>query len=254
MTPRKYHQSEIQTFLKCGKQWVFRYVEGIVTPPKAALTVGSSVDAGVTRNLAQKVSSKVDLPLDDVLDVFSTDFDIRAQETEWDDEKPGEQKDMGAALLKLHHTEFAPNIAPATVQENFIIETDAGFSLGGTIDLVEENGIVADTKTAKTKYADDAITRAIQPAMYDFAYEALRGKKATAFRYDVLIKPTKTIGPRAQRVQAEVTEGDREHLFDAILNMDKAIKAGVALPAAEGSWWCSKDWCGYWSRCKGAKK
>lgn len=250
---KEYHQSELQTFLKCGKQWEFRYLLGIRTPPKAALTVGSSVDAGVTRNLAQKVQSKTDLSVDEVLDVYSTDFDIRGAETDWEDDDPGKQKDMGAQLLRAHHEKVAPTIDPKTVQEKFVIETDAGFNIGGTIDLTETNGIVADTKTSKNKYAEDSIHRALQPAIYDFAALALTGKKPPAFRYDILIKPTKTRGPEVQRVQAEVTADDHAWFFDAVTNMDKAIKAGIALPAAEGSWWCSKDWCGYWHLCKGKK-
>jgi CRISPR/Cas system-associated exonuclease Cas4 (RecB family) len=253
---REYHQSELNTFLKCGKQWEFRYVQKIKTPPKAALTLGSSVDAGVTRNLVQKVGSGKDLSLEEVLDVYSKDFDIRAQETEWDEDKPGEQKDMGIKLLSAHHAELAPKIDPETVQEKFVIETDAGFNLGGTLDLTTKDLVVVDTKTAKSKYDEGAVNNSIQAIMYDFAYEALRGKKAKSFRFDVLIKPTKTIGARVQQVEEKVTDEARSFLFDSIHNVHRAIEAGIALPAAEGSWWCSKDWCGYWDRCKGkgAKK
>lgn len=242
---KEYHQSEIQSFLKCGKAWEYRYVMGIKTPPRAALTVGSSVDAGVTRNLIQKIETKKDLPINEVLDVYSTDFEIRSTETEWAEDDKGAQKDMGAKLITLHHEKIAPKIVPATVQEKFIIETDAGFNIGGTIDLTEVDGTVADTKTSKTKYSEDAVAMAYQPAMYDFAYEALTGKKAKAFRFDVLIKPTKTKAPDFQQIEGQVTQEDRAWLFDSISNMDKAIKAGVTLPAPDGSWWCSKDWCGY---------
>lgn len=248
---KEYHQSEIAMFLKCGKSWEFRYIQGIKTPPKAALTVGSSVDAGVTRNLAQKIETKKDLTVDEVLDVYSTDFEIRASETEWGDDNRGEQKDMGAKLIKLHHEAFAPKIDPATVQEKFVIETDAGFNIGGTIDLTEKDGTIADTKTSKSKYDENAVFRALQPAVYDFAYEALNGKKAKSFRYDVLIKPTKTLPARSQQVEAQVTPDDRSWLFETIHSVDKAIKAGVALPASDTSWACSKEWCGFWDRCKG---
>lgn len=250
---KEYHQSEVGTFLKCGKQWEFRYVMGIKTPPRGAMTVGSSVDAGVTRNLAQKVESNKDLQLSEVLDVYSTDFDIRAKETDWEDDDQSKQKDMGAQLVMLHHKDVAPKIDPETVQEKFVLETDAGYNIGGIIDLTEKSGIVADTKTSKNKYSPDAVSKALQPALYDFAYEALKGKKATGFRYDVLIKPTKTKPPELQQVSAKVTDADRSWLFDAIGNMDRAIMAGVALPAPEGAWWCSKDWCGYWDKCKGKK-
>lgn len=246
-----YHQSHINMFLKCGLQYEFRYIQGLVLPPKSALTVGNAVDTGVTVNLVQKVSSKTDLPLNDVLDACSSDFDKRAVTTVWDGEDPGKYKDVSVKLAQAHHEHIAPKIQPAKVQEKFTIETDAGYGLGGIIDLVEESGIVADTKTSKNKYDADAIHRAIQPAVYDFAYEALRGKKSPGFRYDVLVKPTKTKPAEAQQVEGRVTQADRNFLFETTNTMHKALKAGVFLPAAEGSWWCSKDWCGYWGMCKG---
>jgi len=248
---RRYHQSEIQTFLKCPKQWEFRYQQGIKTPPKAALTVGSSVDAAVTYNLVEKLKTGQDLPTEVVLDTFSTDFDTKAKETEWGDDDQGKQKDLGASLVKLHHLEAAPTINPATVQESFVIETDAGYDLGGTIDLTEKSGIIADTKTSKTSYGEDAIERALQPALYDFAYEAINKKPATGFRFDVLVK---TKVPKLQRVQGTVTPRDREWLFDTINNVHKAIEAGIATPAPDGAWWCSREWCGYAHLCPKFRK
>lgn len=251
MSRPKYHQSEIATFLKCGKQWEFRYVQGIKTPSRAALTVGSAVDAAVTYNLLEKLKTGVDLPKQAVLDAYSGNFDNLSPDTAWGEDDAGKQKDMGVKLITLHHEVIAPRIDPASVQESFVIETDGGYDLGGTIDLTEKSGVIADTKTAKTAYDEDAIARALQPAMYDFAYEAVNGKPATGFRYDVLIKPTTKNPARAQQILGKVTPDDREWLFDTIGQVHKAISAGVAQPAADGAWWCSKDWCPYWAMCKG---
>lgn len=254
MSRPKYHQSELALYLKCGKAWEYRYVQGIKTPPKAVLTVGSSVDAAVTHNLIQKIKSGEDLPAEAVLDTFSSDFDSRVKETEWEDEDPGVSKDIGASLVKLHHEKAAPAIKPKSVQESFVIETDAGYDLGGTIDLTEVSGVVADTKTSKLAYKADAIERALQPALYDFAYEALNGKPAEAFRFDVLVKPTKTKPAQYQAVQAKVTGADREWLFETITQVHKSIQAGVTLPAPEGAWWCSREWCGYAGICPKFRK
>lgn len=245
----EYHQSSVALYLKCGLQYEYRYVQGIRTPPKAALTIGSAVDVGVSYNLEQKITSGVDLKESDVLDIYSTDFDRRAPETEWNsDENPGDQKDMGAELISLHHKVIAPQIIPATVQESFVIEGDE-YNLGGVIDLVQTNGVVVDTKTSKRKYAEDAIGRALQPAMYDLAYEHIRSVKAKSFRYDVLVKPTKRNAPQVQQIETEVTADDRAWLLGTVKSVHKAISAGVAMPAADGAWWCSKDWCGFSSRC-----
>jgi len=249
----RYHQSEIQTFLKCGKMWEFRYVYGLKTPPKAAPTVGSAVDRAVSKNFIEKMLTGQDMPAEAVLDHYSSEFDRMKKDVEWGDDDPGQQKDVGAQLVKVHHEKIAPAVQPATVQEEFVIETDAGYDLGGTIDLTEKSGVIVDTKTAKTAYGEDAIAGAIQPALYDFAYEALHKKPSEGFRYDVLVKTTKTLPARTQQIQVKVTPDDRLWLFQNISQVHKAISAGVALPAPEGAWWCSKDWCGYWSRCKGKK-
>lgn len=249
----EYHQSAINMFLKCGKQWFFRYVDGIKTPPSAALTVGSAVDAAITRNFILKKEKGEDSPLEEVLDTYSTDFEIRAGDTEWGEDDRGVQKDVGAQCLTIHHKEIAPHIKPVAVQEAFVIETDAGYNLGGTLDVVDAEDFCRDSKTAKAKYDDDAISRAVQPALYDFAFETLRGRSAKGFAYDVMIKPTKTLPARSQVVKGTVTAGDREWLFGAIEQMHKAILAGVALPAPDGAWWCSAKWCGYWNICKGRK-
>lgn len=251
MTKPKYNQSELKAYLKCGKLWEFRYVRGIKAPPSSALTVGSCVDAAVSSNLAQKVESGSDLPTEAVLDRFSDEFETRRSETEWGDENPGQQKDVGIRLTELHHREVAPRIQPETVQESFVIETDGGYDLHGTIDHVERDGTVVDTKTSRMAYEPNAIARSFQPALYDFAYEATRGKPAAGFRYDVLVKPTSARAPRLQQVAGQVTREDREWLFDAMNQVHRAIRSGVALPAPEGSWYCSRKWCGYWNICKG---
>jgi CRISPR/Cas system-associated exonuclease Cas4 (RecB family) len=249
----RYNQSELKAFLKCGKLWEFRYLRGIKQAPNAALTVGSSVDSAVTANLAQKVVSGTDLSKEEVLDRFSDDFDARKAETEWGECAPGDQKDMGAKLVALHHETVAPKILPETVQESFLLELEGEYDLHGTIDHVEKDGTVVDTKTSRLKYEPDAIAGSLQPAMYDFAYEATRGRPAKGFRYDVLVKPTQTRGPAFQQVEGKVTNEDREWLFDTINQVHKAIQAGIAMPAPEGSWYCNRKWCGYWDRCKGRK-
>jgi CRISPR/Cas system-associated exonuclease Cas4 (RecB family) len=249
----KYHQSEIHTFLKCGKQWEFRYLRGIKTPPRAAATVGRVVDKAVTHNLIEKVRTGSDVSKQEVLDVFSTQFDAEAKETEWGEDSPGEQKDVGAKLVAIHHEQVAPSIKPATVQEEFVIETDAGYDLGGTFDLTETDDTLGDTKTSNKAYTQDGVDDSIQATLYDFAYEAIRKRPAKHFRFDVLIKPTVKNPPRVQQLITKPSQTRREDLFDTINQMHKAIQAGVALPAPEGSWWCSKNWCGYWHLCKGRK-
>jgi hypothetical protein len=191
---------------------------------------------------------------EEVLDEFSTDFDLRKIETEWGEEDPGTHKDVGARLVELHHREAAPQIQPETVQESFVLETDAGYELEGVMDLTEKGGVIVDTKTSRLSYEANSLEKSFQPALYDFAYEQTRGEPAKGFRFDVLVKPTARRPATLQRVEGKVNACDREWLFENISQVHKAIQAGVALPASEGSWYCSPKWCGYWNQCKGKKQ
>ena len=251
----KYHQSEIKMFLMCGLSWQYRYVDKIRMPGSAAAMIGSVVDTGVSANLAQKVSSGIDLPVEQVLDVCATDFEKRAQETVWDeDDQPGPSKDAALSVLKFHHLHVAPLIQPVTVQEQFVIETDAGYDLGGAIDYTDKAGFIGDTKTASRQKASSySVNGAFQPALYSYAYNAIRGEPAKGFRFDIITRPTVKLGPEYKPISGQVTEADHAWLFNGITAVHKAIQAGVALPISEGHWKCSAKYCEYFSICKGRK-
>jgi hypothetical protein len=246
----EYHQSAINMFLKCPRQYMYRYMMGLRIQPKSALTVGSAVDTSFGHNMTQKIESKEDLKTSDVLDVYSTDFDKRAVGTDWDGDDPGEQKDLGARLAQALHEKAAPNIKPVSVQEQFRLETDAGYALGGTFDVVSEGHVLRDQKTSKSEYPADAIQTEIQPALYSFAYEAKHGVKPE-FAYDVVTKHKKE--PRYQELKGQTTATQTEQLFEAVKIMHSQVERGEFQYAPPGAWWCSKEWCGYWHMCKGKK-
>lgn len=250
-----YHQSQIQMALKCLKQYNFRYVKGVKKRPSAALTIGTSVDYGNNMNLVQKITSKNDLPLSDVMDATSTKFDELAKDTSFDGEcDASKSKDFAMKLIRAHQEKLAPKIQPIAVQKYFkLIHKDWEYDLAGTIDYIEINGVVVDLKTSKDYYALNCISRAIQPAMYDLAYQAIFKKKSASFRYDVLIKPTKLLPARVQQVSDRVTEDDRSWLLSTIENVHRALEAGIETPAPEGAWWCSQKWCAYYDECKGKR-
>ncbi len=246
----EYHQSAINMFLKCPRQFMYRYMMGLRVQPKSALTLGIAFDSSCGHNFKQKIETKVDLPEQDVLDAYSTDFDKRTPETDWSGDDPGQQKDLGTKMVKAFHAKGAPKIKPVTVQESFRLETDAGYALGGTFDVVEEGHVVRDQKTSKAEYSPDAVTSEIQPAVYSFAYEAKHGVKPD-FAFDVV---TKHKEPRYQEVRGQVTETQTQQLFEAINIMHSQVARGEFQYAPPGAWWCSKDWCGYWNLCKGKNK
>jgi len=180
---RIFSPSQVNTYLKCGKQWAFRYIDGIKTPPRAAMALGRGVDVGVNHNMLHKIENENRAAnLNDSLDAFSAEYEDAAQEVEWKEgEDKGKEKDTGIALTKLHYEEIAPIIHPESVQEQFLIETDAGYDVRGILDIVEVNGTIRDTKTSKTKKQDGELFKNLQGVTYDWAYKVLRGKESKGF-------------------------------------------------------------------------
>ena len=95
--------SQISMWLRCPRQWEYRYVAGLKIPPSGPLIVGSAYHSALEGNFIQKVSSMVDLPLSDCLDIFSDAWEERLSGEElivWDQLGPGECKDQGAGDRK----------------------------------------------------------------------------------------------------------------------------------------------------------
>jgi hypothetical protein len=246
---RVLRQSEVNLFLRCGKAWEFRYVKGLVVPPTAALTVGTAVDRAITVNMEQKIKTETDLPIGDVLDACSTEFEKEAPETDWRDSSKEEEKDKAIKCVGVYHEQLAPKISPQTVQQTFTIPTDSGFDISGTMDLTTKNGWVRDSKTA-ARAGMYSLTGNIQAGIYDLAYQSINHKRAKGFAFDVMIK---TKAPKTEIVGGEVTDQHRVFVSETLKKVNEAMNAGIALPASEQAYWCSPGYCGFWSMCKGKK-
>lgn len=82
--------SSLNTYSTCGMRYYFRYCEGIKVPPSVAILQGDSVHVGLEVNDKQKIESLVDLPVDDVLDATSTQFEKKRVEVEdWEGQNKG---------------------------------------------------------------------------------------------------------------------------------------------------------------------
>lgn len=248
----RYHQSEIKDTLKCGIYAEFRYLQGLPTPARSAATVGNVVDSTVNHLLRKKIKGESPT-LEEALDVASSEFESRRQSTQIWDEPADQLKDSALTIVKLFQIQVAATIEPETVQEEFVIDTDRDYMLGGTIDYTDKRGFLGDIKTASpTRASSYIVNGALQPALYHYAYTALRGREPVAFRFDVMTRTTN--GTTAYKpVSGQVTQADLEFAFRTIDQVHAYRKAGIALPAPEGSWWCSKKWCPFWDLCKGKK-
>lgn len=242
-------QSRIAMYLKCPMQFYFRYCEGLIVPPRAALTLGSSFHRAIAVNYRQKVGSHEDLPTSDVLDAFSTDFDHRAHETLWfQDEDPGKVKDSGVAITQHYQTEAAPAIQPVMVEKEFeapmtyrVNGEQKEVKLKGILDLQDEDQVIVESKTTSRKPYSVQYSHIIQSTFY----VAGAMQEYGSARVDYVVN-TKT--PKIVRYPIIVDSRKVVFLTNLVASVVESIEHELWIPNRD-HFLCSQRWCGYWDLC-----
>lgn len=251
MEKRHLSFTQINMFLHCPRQYGFRYIEGLKTPPSGAMVQGRVWHETLERNYRQKVGSDSDLPMGEMQEFFAARFDetLTNEEVALEPgEKPGRLKDQGVAIVAAHHRAIAPTVRPLLVEERFTIDLghDFPFDLVGVWDLIERDGTIVDNKSyAKTPYQEN-LDKDLQFTAYALGYRATRGRVEPGLRMDAVIK---TANPRAVQLQTHRTNDDCRWFLGLIEEVCKAIKSEFFFPNPNGRH-CSPRLCGYFSRCK----
>lgn len=240
----------------CGQRYYYRYVMGMVVKPTGALTLGGTVHQAVANNMSQKLETMKDLPEQDVLDYFSTVFDLEKTGTRWlDGEKPGKMKDVGVKLVALHHKEIAPGIQPAQVEKGFLLTLTAPApkpddepivypEIEGWIDLVDHEGTLIETKTIGSKPKSVAPEHRLQTTIYTIGLRA-SGEGTTKARVDYLVKNKV---PVVVQHEYTVTTADMVYFRSLLDRVVEGITKEIFIPN-RNTWKCNKRWCGYHAEC-----
>jgi hypothetical protein len=224
-------------------------VDRIKSPPTVRQLVGTATHDAVAKNLEQKITSETDLPLDDVLDAYSSVFDAEATLIEQPDEPIGKGKDSGVGLVKLHHREIAPTITPLAV------EKQAQFTIGGHnystyIDLVDKqpNGKqVNELKTAKQ--ASDGAQHVFQLIGSAIAERQDTGEVEASLGLDILVR---TKMPKHVPIRwGPVTDATIALFSRQIDTANQMVKTGLFPATGIQNRACS--WCGYTALCPAFK-
>ncbi len=252
--------SQILMMQRCPAQWYYRYVCGFKVPPSGAMSTGSALHAGAYHNYSQKIESHEDLPTDDVLDAFSTDFEARKSETQWNkDEKPEELKDKGARALDVYQTEVASSIQPTLVEDKARLEIpNFNYDLIVVPDLIQkiEGGkeSVRDIKFT-TKSPDGVSSGNVHPKVSDLTqltfYALARSEKTGeaiedgSLDYCVGTKKSASAIP----VPVKFTTQDFQYAKNMIALTARQIEL-EHYPPNRQSIMCSRRYCGYFNECE----
>lgn len=234
--------TSLQTFLRCGHQWYLANVVRLKSPPNVRQVLGIAAHSAVEHNMAQKVVSKTDVPLQEMVDVFSDNFDAHVDEVE-DDEDHGKAKDDGVGLVGLHRTSVSPLIQPIWVEEAGQLTID-DIPYSWTIDIADDKGRIRDTKTKMRRPTLEE--NMLQMTGYALGYRERTGLIETDVVIDGLVR---TKVPQYVPLYGGTVNDGQIGAFAATLSAAaSAIGHGDFPPNGLQNGACS--WCGYAPVCK----
>jgi len=241
--------SQISMFLRCPRQWCFRYVQKIRTPANANLILGRSYHSALEANFLAKVESGQDLETQVVLDAFDRAWNqkLQAEEIDWQDESPSETKDIGVALVGCYMATQAPFVMPAKVEERFSIsQPELGdYSLDGVIDIITVEDVIIDHKTSGKAKNQGDVDSDLQPYAYAAAVLTDPALDECILEFQTAVKTKK---PYIQVLRTVRNRNDVAWYMAACAQVIRQIDAGIFPPNPQG-WHCDKRYCGYWDLC-----
>ena len=253
--------SSMATYLRCGYQYKFRYIDGIVVPPNAAMTKGKVVHNVFEKYYGTILEGGNRMPPSEVKDM-SVDF----LEKEYEKCELGNPDDDTRRELEIISETYTDNVGreiqPVAVEEEVRYQTSGGVELLAYIDLVHEKDdySIADYKITGKKWNLTNLKNNLQFMVYALT------TGLSDIEVHNIVRSTKT--PKVFNKQAEegvldVSSNIRvlSHQFDQatqvsfleeqIEQIAKAITVGIFVPADPSSWCCNPTWCGYWEYCRG---
>ncbi len=234
-------QSMIERHLRCSLREELRKANP-VRRTTVKMAVGSATAAAAKQDCIQKRS------LSDLVEIAVTAYEEEIGLCElWESRlEIGRGKDDSAAATRCYGTEVSSQITDVVQTEDIIIaRIGADMELAGRPDVITAMGI-GDLKTGQpwTQRRTDASR---QLSAYSILYKARFGGYPRRVWIDSLSHIRNEW--HAERLWSYRSADDCRAYWEIMRRVKASIESGIALPAPEGAWWCSKAHCEFWPVC-----
>ncbi len=235
--------TQVGTFIDCAARWYFGHCLQLPEPRNASLAIGTAFHRALRVNWEQKVTTRVDLPVGEVLAAYSTAWLEECEITEFrDEENPRELLDTGLGLVNEFMTVAAPGIQPAEGGvEKHVTGVIGGVKVQGYVDVLDVDGTTHDTKTAAKNpsgLADYMLQLSTYPQITPGATRRVKLHVVTKTKVPAVHPFTRTLDDQDLRVAQTTYPLAQE-----------AMRQGVYLPNRK-SFLCSRKNCPFWRACE----
>ena len=265
--PRGYlSASSIGTYLRCGYQFKFRYVDGIVSPPNMALTQGTVghkvfetyynnvLNGGTRMSPSEAKDAGVDFLEKEIekneIKLSPTELNTHIKEVE--------------ILSESYVGNIAKDINPISVEDEVRYISRCGVELLGYLDLVHETEdrdeyLIADYKITGKKWNINQLRNSLQFKLYALStglydievHNIVKTIKVPKVFNKVAEDGTREVGSNLRILNHSFQKEEADFLEEQIEAVARGITTGIFIPTDPGNWMCNPTWCGYWHLCRG---
>lgn len=245
-------------YLSCQRAWRFKYLDRRTAPATPSLVLGKAFHDAVESQLVLIQGGEKH---DHLTWIWRTAW-LRAMEqgaTDWQDETPEAVYNDGLRLytapasqelIRLLRPQVLPDGGLAIEQRIELRVPGVPIPVIGFIDLITDDGIPGDFKTASRAWTYDQAEKELQPLVYLAALnQAGRIVPELRFRHYVFVK---TKEPRVQVIETVHRPAELFFLMETIRDVWRGIE-GAYFPLNPTSWRCNSRSCAYWADCRGRR-
>lgn len=255
----KISPSQMSTALGCAAAYYQKYILRRKIPPGIFLAVGSGLDEASNVNFLQKMSTREDLPLEDLNDAAVTEFNRRLlkeglfltkEEAQNSEKVISDAKGKMLQLVKGFRDFVAPVIQPVCVQGSISFTRDAvpGVLFRGKIDVMNDEHDVIDLKSAKGKWPKGKADHEYQPSFYIHGARESLNAKTKRFTYHILTKGKETAH---HVIHTKRDPSDLKTIEERAKVIVSMRNSGLFPPCDPGDWRCGPRWCSFYlAGCK----
>jgi len=240
--------SQKDQFMRCPRQWWFRYGENFSTPPSAALFIGLSAHQALDTYFKDRIGSS-HYRLDMLMDPLEESF-RRANDVFWDEVAPDKAQSKLRGTLTGFHKDFAPRILPQETEVAFQYKPDGlSVPIHGRVDLLGRVPARRKDFLFEWKFTGRNVST-IKPQHLEQiqTYAMIEGTDCYAVYF---VWPYQTFTPI--QVPAPTEKEINRILLDYktfVKLREFSVQTATFAGAAPGSYICTPKWCGFWDICQ----
>ena len=240
--------SAISMWLRCPRQYEYRYVKGQKRPPDGGLVAGVAFHNTAESALIVKRDEDRLVTGEEAADLARDEAEAGLEDAVLEEgQTAGSIKDKAARLSEAWAENMLPDQKPRHVEQSWEIMVD-DVKVIGRVDMVDEDGIVKDWKTS-SKAPPSPATLASNPQTGLYA-EATGAESVT---YAYIVDKKAGVDCVEVPVPADLTAVSKDLSKQLVVDVASAVRSGV-FPRNQTGWWCSPRWCGYYAECVGNRR